>query len=147
MSLAAGSSPSFGTQSWHKFFCFNGPEVQALLDRYPQVRVVSGHVHVAAVERIAGRLHLAAPALDSYPLAYRTITVEGRDGVWRCAWETYSPADAALRERARAQLRSTTLASSYDPADLDYFARVSEGSPADRQGSCVLPSYVSQSHA
>jgi Icc protein len=141
-------APLFGTQSWHKFFCFNGPEVQALLDHYPQVRlVVSGHVHVSAVEQIAGRVHLAAPALDSYPLAYRTIQVQGDGDGWRCAWQQHSPASPALRARAQAQLESTTLAAGYDPSDLSHFARVSEGPAPAQQGSCILPAHVPQPNA
>jgi hypothetical protein len=101
-------------------------------------------VHVSAVEQIAGRMHLAAPALDSYPLAYRTVQVRGDGAGWHYAWQQHSAASPGLRARAQAQLETTTLASGYDPSDLSHFARVSEGPALAQQGSCTLPAHVPQ---
>jgi 3',5'-cyclic-AMP phosphodiesterase len=125
----------FAGQDWNKFFCNNGAEVRALLDRYPQVRLVlTGHDHVSRVDQFRGRLHLAAPALSSYPLAFRTIHVHGIDRGWTFTWQTYTPADDALRAEALAKLETGTLALAFAPADPHRFAVVSEGQASDQQG-------------
>jgi Icc protein len=127
--------PEFAGQDWNKFFCNNGAEVRALLDRYPQVRLVlTGHDHVSRIDQFKGRLHVAAPALSSYPLAFRTIHVHGIDHGWTFTWQTYTPADDALLAEAQAKLESGTLGQAFAPADPHQFAVVSEGQASDRQG-------------
>src|SRR5689334_2935596 len=120
--------PEFAGQDWNKFFCNNGAEVRALLDRYPQVRLVlTGHDHVSRIDQFKGRLHVAAPALSSYPLAFRTIHVHGIERGWTFTWQTYTPADDALLAEAQAKLESGTLGQAFAPADPHQFAVVSEG--------------------
>ncbi len=127
--------PEFAGQDWNKFFCNNGAEVRALLDRYPQVRLVlTGHDHVSRVDQFKGRLHLAAPALSSAPLAFRTVHVHGIDRGWTFTWQTYTPADDALRAEALAKLETGTLALAFAPTDPHRFAVVSEGQTSDQQG-------------
>lgn len=131
--------PAFAGQDWHKFFCVNGPEVTALLDRYPAVRVVlTGHDHVSAVAGPPGRVHISSPALASYPLAYRTVEVRETGAGWEVAWATGDPADTATHEQARARLEATVLAESFDPANPHRFAALSAGRPEDQQGRRAL---------
>ncbi|HMA35775.1 MAG TPA: metallophosphoesterase [Chloroflexia bacterium] len=131
--------PSFANQPWTNFFCENGAAVRALLDRYPQVRVVvSGHVHISRVQALGGQLFVATPALSGYPLAYRTVQVQGTAGGWTCAWQTHSPAAADGIEQARLELESTDLAQSYHPAEPQRFSVLSQGTPADQEGSYRL---------
>jgi 3',5'-cyclic AMP phosphodiesterase CpdA len=127
--------PEFAGQDWNKFFCNNGAEVRALLDRYPQVRLVlTGHDHVSRVDQFKGRLHIAAPALSSYPLAFRTIHVHGIERGWTFTWQTYTPAKDDLLAEAQAKLETGTLGQAFAPADPHRFAVVSEGQASDRQG-------------
>jgi hypothetical protein len=127
--------PEFAGQDWNKFFCNNGAEVRALLDRYPQVRLVlTGHDHVSRVDQFKGRLHIAAPALSSYPLAFRTIHVHGIERGWTFTWQTYTPAKDDLLAEAQAKLETGTLGQAFAPADPHQFAIVSEGQASDRQG-------------
>jgi 3',5'-cyclic-AMP phosphodiesterase len=132
--------PAFAGQDWNKFFCANRATVNAILDRSPRVRLVlSGHDHVNSHLARPGRLHLSAPGLGSYPLAYRLIEVEGQDDRWTVTWQTAQAADPATRRRAGDQLASTEVARAYDPANPRRLAAVFAGGPDDQCGAWRAP--------
>lgn len=124
-------------QDWSKFFCSNGAEVEALLDHYPNVELVlTAHDHMSRVDQRAGRLHIASPALGSYPLAYLIVEIEPQGEGWAVRWETHTDAaDPELRERARRRLADSGLSRAYDPDDPRRMEALAEGRPQDQRGS------------
>ncbi|MGI8588752.1 MAG: metallophosphoesterase family protein [Chloroflexia bacterium] len=128
-------------QDWRKFFCSNGAEIEAVLDRYPNVELVlTAHDHMSRVDWRSGRLHIASPALGSYPLAYLTVEVEPEGEGWAVRWETQTAAaDPELRERARRRLADSGLSRAYDPGDPRRMEALAEGRPQDQRGSSTLP--------
>ena len=134
------AQPAFAGQDWNKFFCANRAAVNAILDRSPQVRLVlSGHDHVNSHLAREGRLHLSAPGLGSYPLAYRLIEVDGHDDEWTVTWQTVQVPDLDTRRRAEDQLAATELARAYCPANPRRLASVFAGGPDDQRGAWRTP--------
>jgi 3',5'-cyclic AMP phosphodiesterase CpdA len=80
---------------WPGFVCDNAPDVLALLDRHPQVKIVlTGHHHLTKVDTLGQRVHLACPAMVIYPCAYRILRVNQQaNGAWQLEWQTHSVAD------------------------------------------------------
>ncbi|NJN99655.1 MAG: hypothetical protein HC875_38920 [Anaerolineales bacterium] len=88
---------------WSNFVCDNGPEVLALLDRYPQVKLVlTGHHHQTKADMLGQRLHLACPALAVYPCAYRTLRLmQAAEDNWHIEWQTHPVTNSDTRAEAR----------------------------------------------
>jgi len=82
---------------WPGFVCDNASDVLALLDHQPQVKIVlTGHHHLAKVDTLGQRLHLACPAMAIYPCAYRTLRVSQQaNGSWSFEWQTHPVTDEA----------------------------------------------------
>ncbi|HUS17367.1 MAG TPA: metallophosphoesterase [Chloroflexia bacterium] len=132
-------APDFMGHDWGKFFCGNGPDVRALLDGYPQVRLVlTGHAHVTRVDPDGSRLLIGAPALGIYPMAYRVISLAETEDGWDITWRTQPVADADLHERACQRLEASDFARCYDPADPSHSSRLTAGRPQDQQGTAHL---------
>ncbi len=129
-------NPTFIGFPWGNFFCRNGAAVDAILDRYPAVRLVlAGHDHLNRVDARNGRLYVTTAGLSSYPLVYRILDLDtaGPRAEWR--WETRSPADPALLETARRRFSDTDFARAYDPSDSDTALALAAGRPADQLGA------------
>lgn len=125
---------------WRKFVCDNGPEMLALLDAYPQVKVVlTGHHHLTKVDFLNGRLHLACPAVSIYPCAYRTLRLNRLpDDSWHVVWQTHPVAPPTTIAEARARMVKAWLNAGFEPDFVEHHAHLALGTPADRQGQAVL---------
>lgn len=121
---------------WRNFVCDNGPELLALLDRYPQVKVVlTGHHHQTKADMLGQRLHLACPALSVYPCAYRLLRLEQTDtDTWHIEWSTRSAtADSTVAE-ARQRMIEAWQGVGFDLDFVEMHAQLAYGSEFDRQG-------------
>jgi hypothetical protein len=125
---------------WGKFVCDNGPEMLVLLDDHPQVKVVlTGHHHLTKAEILGQRLHLACPALASYPCAYRTIHLSHLgEGGWQIEWHTHFVADEATITDARQRMVSRWMSKGFEPEFVEEYARLALGSQTDRNGKARL---------
>ena len=71
-----------------KFICSNGAAIEAVLDRYPNVRlVISGHHHTNHLSLIddgnVQRLRVVTAALGGYPCSYRTFRLQRQETGWQ----------------------------------------------------------------
>jgi 3',5'-cyclic-AMP phosphodiesterase len=127
---------------WTKFVCDNGPEMLALLNRYPQVKVVlTGHHHQAKVDRLGARLHIACPAVAVYPCAYRTFRLsQNGGGAWSLAWQTHFITNESTRADARQRFLTEwqKAPGGFTPDFVEDYARLALGSAADWAGQAEL---------
>lgn len=125
---------------WHRFVCENGAEVLALLDKFPQAKVVlTGHHHLAKVDQIGQRLHLACPALCIYPCAYRRLRFSRpSDEPWQFEWQTYPATDEATIAEARQGMIDTWQNVGFEPDFVETHAQIAPGDVWDRQGQTTL---------
>lgn len=125
---------------FHRFVCDNGPELLALLDEHPQVKLVfTGHHHLSNVTPFGGRLHVAGPSLCIYPCAYRTLRLTyGADSPPRLTWETHPATDANTVAEARRVMVAAWLAAGFNQADVDLHADLAPGREFDRRGAASL---------
>lgn len=125
---------------WRNFVCANGAEVLALLDQFPQVKVVlTGHHHLTKVDRLNGRLHLACPAVATYPCAYRTLHLtRSAPAGWQLTWQTHPATDAATISQAQEQMRSAWIAAGFENGFIETHIQLARGSKTDRNGNVVL---------
>ena len=125
---------------WAKFVCDNGPEVLATLDGHPQVKVVlTGHHHLTKAETLGQRLHLACPALATYPCAYRTLHMSRQpERDWQIEWQTHFVADEATIADARRRMVSRWMSKGFGPEFVEEYARLALGSQNDRNGKARL---------
>lgn len=135
-------APIDHTPHWTKFVCDNGPEMLALLDRYPQVKVVlTGHHHQAKIDRLGARLHIACPAVAVYPCAYRTFRLsQDGGGAWSLAWQTHFVTDESTRADARRRFLTEwqKVPGNFTPDFVEEYARLALGSEEDRAGQAEL---------
>lgn len=125
---------------WSNFVCDNGPEMLALLDQYPQVKVVlTAHHHLTRVDTFGRRLHLACPAVSIYPCAYRTLRLSRQgDHTWQIEWQTHPVTDAATVAEARERMVSQWRSLDCEPDFVEAHVQLAWGRPADRQGKATL---------
>jgi 3',5'-cyclic AMP phosphodiesterase CpdA len=125
---------------WSRFVCDDGPEMLALLDEYPQVKVVlTGHHHLTKAETFGQRLHLACPALASYPCAYRTLYLSRQtEGGWQIEWQTHFVVDEGTVADARQRMVSRWMSKGFEPDFVEEYARLALGSQTDRNGKARL---------
>lgn len=125
---------------WTNFVCDNSPQLLALLDRNPQVKLVlTGHHHLTRADRVGGRLHLACPALAGYPCAYRDLRLTRQSAdTWRINWRTYAAADETRVAEARELFLSSWQSVGFEAAFVEQYAGLALGSEPDRQNSVVL---------
>lgn len=123
------------------FVCDNGRELLGLLDAYSPVKLVlTGHHHLTKVDKLGDRLHVAAPSVSIYPLAYRTFRLSQQlDGQWQVEWQTHSAAGPAMIDRARIAMIDTWH--NYAGFELDFVewhVDLALGKEKDRQGCHVF---------
>jgi Icc protein len=125
---------------WRKFVCDNGPELLALLDSYPQVRVVlTAHHHFTRVDLLGQRWHLACPAVSIYPCAYRTIRLNWLSPqAWQLEWNTHPATDPATVEEARQRMVDAWLETGLDREFVDAHVRIAFGRSQDRSGRVLI---------
>ncbi|MBN1218911.1 MAG: hypothetical protein JXM69_08285 [Anaerolineae bacterium] len=123
--------------AWTNFVCDNGPAVLALLDRYPQAKVIlTGHHHLTRADTLGQRVHLACPATVVYPCAYQTLRLSQQaDGLWRFEWQTQPVADEVTLADARERMLSGWGEMGFAESD---FVGLTYGSAKDRQGKMNL---------
>lgn len=121
---------------WQRFVLSNGPELLALLNAQPQVKLVlTGHHHLAKAEWLGRRLHLACPALSIYPCAYRTIRLtQADDSGWGVAWQTHPAAGSETVAEAEKRMIDAWQAAGFEADFVAEHARLALGSPFDRSG-------------
>jgi Icc protein len=128
--------------AWTNFVCDNGSEMLALLDRYPQVKVVlTGHHHMAKVDTVGQRLHLACPAVGIYPCAYRTLRLSqhASNGTWSLEWQTHPATDEATIAEARERMIETGLkVGGFELGFIMEHVHLALGSEKDRKGKAEL---------
>lgn len=117
---------------WYDWFvCANGRQVQAVLDSSPAVKMVLyGHHHVGKVFKVGEQAHLAAPALSSYPCAYRIVQLSRQADEWHAGWNQVATS-RTIQQRAAMLLRQNDFSLDYNPQDIALFADFAEGSSLD----------------
>lgn len=125
---------------WGNFVCDNGPEMLALLDQYPQVKLVlTGHHHQTKADLLSRRLHLACPALTVYPCAYRTLRLARlNNGGWQIKWQTHPATDEATIAGAQERMIKAWQKVGFALDFVETHARSAWGSEWDRQGVIEL---------
>jgi 3',5'-cyclic AMP phosphodiesterase CpdA len=124
---------------WSNFICDNGPEVEALLDAYPNVRMVAaGHHHANRIIRRGGRLHVNTASLTGYPCSYRLIRLTQDGEGWQVSITTHSPASEEVLKLAYDLALESSIAGLYDPDDPAAWVRMTVGREADISCNCVL---------
>ncbi len=125
---------------WSKFVCHNGPEILTLLDEHPQVKIVlTGHHHLAKVDTLGRRLHLACPAVTIYPCAYRTLRLSRQpDRRWRIEWQTHPATDEAAIAEARRRMVKGWTEAGFEADFVAAYARLAWGDKQDREGKAIL---------
>ena len=127
------------------FVCSNGPQLLALLDGYPQVKLVlTGHHHQTKVDKLGDRLHAAAPSTTIYPLAYRTFRLSRHaDGRWQIDWQTPDAAGPDRIDQAKAaMIDAWHNAAGFDLDIVELHVGLALGDEADRQGSHIFEESV-----
>ncbi|MFN8455823.1 MAG: metallophosphoesterase [Anaerolineae bacterium] len=125
---------------WRNFVCDNGPEMLALLDRHPQVKLVlTGHHHQTKADLLGRRLHLACPALAVYPCAYRTLRLTPATGDnWQLEWQTHSATDEVMIGFAHHKMLRAWAGAGFDLPFVETHAHLAWGSDWDRAGRVEL---------
>ena len=118
---------------WSKFVCDNGAQVEALLDRYPNVKlVIAGHHHANQIRRRGTRLHVTTAALSGYPCVYRIMRITAEDNGWRIQTETHPAADEGTLKRAHDMILDSRIAELFAPDDPAAWCEFCLGRPEDQ---------------
>ena len=118
---------------WTNFLCDNGDEVQAVLNRYPNVRLVlGGHHHAHHIKRHGETLHVFTAPLTQYPCEYRIVRLAQQGEGWQANVETLGTADEGERKAAYDELLAGQSAHRFNPDDLTAWAAFVEGLTRDR---------------
>lgn len=125
---------------WRNFVCDNGPELLALLDQYPQVKLVlTGHHHQTKADLLGRRLHLACPALTVYPCAYRTLRLaESGSGGWQIEWQTHLATNEVTTALAHERMVKAWQKAGFALDFVEMHAQLAWGNELDRQGVITL---------
>ena len=125
---------------WHRFVCDNGPELLALFDNHPQVKMVlTGHHHLNKVDKLGERLHLACPSIAIYPCAYRTFRLtQQADASWQLKWQTHNATDEATIAEAREITIRVWQEVGFDLDFVQEHISIFLGSDNDRSGTALL---------
>jgi len=125
-----------------KFICENGDRVEALLDRFPNVKVVlSGHHHANHISRANGgrRVHICTSALSGYPCSFRMITIGEAFAGWRVSVESQRIGDEKTVEMAHDVATQDSMARDYDPDNPAAWVDFCAGRAEDITFDAVLP--------
>ncbi len=115
------------------FIVDEGSEVEAILDDFPNVKMVlSGHHHVNQIQQRGPRLHVATSALTGFPCIYRMVTIMETDAGWHVKVESKTEATEDIIDQARAIARKSDVAEMLNEDDLDAWVRMCEGTAADK---------------
>ncbi len=124
---------------WSKFICRNGMQIEALLDAYPNVKLVmAGHHHANQIQRRGSRLHVNTASLSGYPCVYRTIRVKEENSGWRIQVHTHSPSDEETLKQALDMLRDSSIANRFSPGHPSAWIDFVAGRPEDLTFDGVL---------
>jgi len=134
--LLMPTTPKDSTPDWSLWMVKNHEKVRALLDRFPNVRlVVSGHHHAAKVVTASHITYVSDPSIVTYPCAFRSYSVS-REGIHL---QNIGLDDKAMVARARELLISDPYARMFDPAAPEKVADYSMGLLArDRETTIKL---------
>lgn len=125
---------------WSNFVLKNGPELLALLDSQPQVKVVlTGHHHLTKADTLGRRIHLACPSIAIYPCAYRTLQL-GRQSNdhWWIEWQTHPAADEANLAEAHTRMLEGWAEVGFERDFVEAYIHQARGRAEDRTGWVVL---------
>jgi len=116
-----------------KFICENGGEVEALLDRYPNVKLtVSGHHHANHLSLTdTGRLRVCTTALSGYQCLYRTVRVSETPEGWRVQIQSHAIGGPDIARTAYQVALRDSMAREYDEVDPTAWVRFCAGDPED----------------
>ena len=125
---------------FYRFVCDNGPELLALLDEHPQVKVVfSGHHHLCKVDELGPRLHVAGPALCIYPCAYRTLRLDfGEATTPRLTWQTHNAANPETIAQAKQRMEQAWLEAGFAADLITEYLDIALGNDFDRRGAVTF---------
>ncbi len=122
---------------WRRFVLDNGPELLALLNTQPQVKLVlTGHHHLTKADRLGGRWHLAGPALATYPCAYRTIRLSWPAG--ELEWRTHPAANTEVVAAAQQAMAAAWAKAGFLPEFVAHHVALALGNDFDRNGRALL---------
>jgi 3',5'-cyclic AMP phosphodiesterase CpdA len=117
-----------------KFICTNGAEVEALLDSYPNVKLVlSGHHHAnhLSLANGQGRLHICTTALSGYQCIFRTIRLTQSNAGWHAHVQTHSTARPEDLQHAYEVAMADSMAREYNPENPAAWVDFCAGRPED----------------
>jgi 3',5'-cyclic-AMP phosphodiesterase len=123
------------------FICSNGAEVEALLDHYPNVKLVlSGHHHANHISFSKGgkRLHVCTTALSGYQCIFRTIRLTPVDSGWHISVMTHSTATPQELQKAYEVAMADNMAREYNPDNPAAWVDFCAGRPEDLTFDGVL---------
>lgn len=125
---------------WRNFVCDTGPEVLALLDRHPAVKLVlTGHHHFSQVDQLGQRLHIATASICMYPCAYRTFRLAPwANGRWRIAWHTQPTVDSETTALAEKLMLDAWQQVGLSRNFVEEHIALALGTEIDRHGSAVI---------
>jgi 3',5'-cyclic AMP phosphodiesterase CpdA len=125
---------------WSNFVLENGPELLALLDSQPQVKVVlTGHHHLTKADRLGRRIHLACPSIAIYPCAYRTLRLDRQNNDrWWIEWQTHPAADEANLAEAHTRMLDGWTGVGFERDFVEAYVRQARGREEDRTGRVAL---------
>jgi 3',5'-cyclic AMP phosphodiesterase CpdA len=122
--LLMPTTPQDTTPDWSFWMVKNADKVRAVLQKFPNVRlVVSGHHHASRVATIGRITYVSDPAIVTFPCAFRVFNV-GRQGIHL---KNIGLDDRATVDRARELLVTDPYARMYDPVDPQKVADYSIG--------------------
>lgn len=125
-----------------KFICSNGPEIEALLDRYPNVKMtVSGHHHANHISYASQghRVRLCSTALSGYQCIYRTVRVSETEKGWHMQVTSHEIGGPETVQIAYQIAMKDKMAQEYDETDPTSWVRFCAGRPEDLTLDAVLP--------
>jgi len=121
------------------FIVDQGPEIEAILDKYPNAKMVlAGHHHASQIRPHNGRIHINTAALTGYPCQYRLIHMERTSSGWETHVETHTAADDRMLKRARKVALESSIAKWYDENNREAWVRLCAGTPDDHSFDGVL---------
>lgn len=124
---------------WSNYVCDNGPDILALLDQQPQVKVVlTGHHHLTQVDKLAQRLHIANPSICIYPCAYRTLRLHKNGGQWQLEWQTHKATDEKTIAKAHQVMLTGWQEIGFEADFVKEMAAIAFGRNHDRNGKAIL---------
>jgi Icc protein len=122
--LLMPTTPRDTTPDWSFWMVKNADAVRAVLQKFPNVRlVVSGHHHASRVATIGRITYASDPAIVTYPCAFRVFNV-GRQGIHL---KNVGLDDKAIVSRARELLVTDSYARMYDSVTPEKAADYSRG--------------------